>query len=229
MQKTALITGSTGDIGGVFTEVLYENGYTLYLPVRDIKKLQEKFPYFTADRVKAEIRDLTSFDDIHAYISNLDSSNVLFDGIILSAGGRAGKKFWDSDFEGDTSELQQAHAINTMREVNVRTKETFITALREIYTGKLSQTVLIPLGSHAADFYSGHPFRVNEEGYVRAMQDVRSLSKEVEASGSYKKVLLVEPGQVEGDFVKEVFAHSGITPMPKKELAQKVLSEAGLI
>lgn len=226
MKKIALVTGGTGDIGGAFTKSFLEAGYTVFLPVRDMEKAKRIFP---DTAVYPHVCDLTSFENIRLYIVALRDRGIVFDAVVLAAGGRDKKRFWDSDFSGDTPQARQEHAIALMRENNVRTKETVVAALSAAYATDLSHTTLIVIGSHAAGFGPQHPFRHNEEGYVQAMMAVRELALTLRSRHVFKDVVLVEPGQVEGDFVREVFGDSSTVPVPKKELAKRVLRDAGLL
>ncbi len=227
-NKNVLVTGATGGIGGAITKILSENGYTIYAPVRDTQKAEVKF----ADSINKQAIvfakcNVENAPETKSYIESLISSGIEIGTVILSAGTL---KFDDEFATVDES-------IKANSQANLVTKENIIMPLLDIKGDLLKKTNLFLFGSQAANFEVGHPWRVNEEGYVQSHQGVMALGKRLLETGKFAGVHVAEPALVDTPLTREKFALDDSTGLPRdwskvpteNEFALSFLIEAGLI
>jgi|GEM_PF-2302720 len=202
-KKYILLTGATGGIGSAIAKLLMFLGYTIYAPVRDMDRA--KGIYGDDERIICTLVSIENAKDTHNYIFGLHKQGIVFDFVILAAG----KFIWDDKFEGNTPEEKQKNAIEKMMVINYVTSETVINALLSVYHDKsgitLAKTTLVIISSQAARFEVGHPFRVNEEGYVVSKTKLSAFGRDVAALEKFFSVVIQEPGRVGTESAKESF------------------------
>ncbi len=198
-MKIALVTGTTGGIGGAFAKVLLENGYIVYAPVRDIAKGLEIFP--GEENIFFDKLNLSDFTEVKTYLKKMKDGGVFFDIVFLAAGWIA----FDSDFPGKDKEEKEKNAIAGLMDANFTTKETVVTGLMEVYKGFLKGISLGIVSSQAANFSFDDYRRVDEEGYVRSQIPVSALAKKLIREGEFGKVTLEEPALVDTHSAKKAF------------------------
>ncbi|HVY35865.1 MAG TPA: SDR family NAD(P)-dependent oxidoreductase [Candidatus Paceibacterota bacterium] len=211
--KTAFITGANGGIGGAFARELSRRGWRLLLPVRDPLKpdAQELATVPRASVVKCDVGDQQQTD---RYVQSFKDEGTDIDLFILAAGTWK----WDSDFTGATIEEEEKAAIDFLMKANVQTKEVPFTSFENYLTDDLKNMTGISVGSHAAHFGPGHEFRVDQIGYITAMDAAAKLTKKKQREGIYKHLLLSEPGRIDTPMAREQFARKGIEVDWSKEL-----------
>ena len=217
MKKTALVTGTTGGIGGAIARRLLAEGYTVYAPVRNIEKAHAVFSPESAI-IFSEF-DFANEEHAAQYISSADTGGIVFDAIFLAAG----RFDWDSNFQGDDIETKRKNAIQSLIESNYVTKESIIHALLESYADRLKDTTLVLISSQAAHFTETDPRRTNEEGYVQSMQRVSAFGADLARMGTFKHVIIEEPPLVNTDSVRTKFTAATIGTDPEWRDPQKVL------
>jgi NADP-dependent 3-hydroxy acid dehydrogenase YdfG len=216
MNKTALVTGATGGIGGAIARRLLAEGYIVYAPVRDKKRAQTLFS--EANSIVFFDCELTNDEHVEKLIGELAVQDVTFDAVFLAAGGFE----WDNSFPGDDTETKQKNAIQALIMKNYVTKETVIDALIKHYK-KLSETTLVFISSQAAHFKETDPKRHNEEGYVQSMQRVSEFGNFLKLGGKFKNVIVEEPPLVNTDGVRGKFNVDTIGTDPDWKNSEQVL------
>jgi len=220
MNKTALITGATGGIGGAFAKLLDQHGYELILPVRNILKLAGFSGKFFAKEF-----DLENLNSFESFLREVKSVRNHIDLVVLSAGRFA----WDNEFESEDLAIEQ------LDKANFQTKKVAVEALKKVFGDTLNQTTIVIISSHAAYFDQNHPFRVGEEGYVRSMVKVSELAQDLQKQGIFNNVVLEEPGRIGTESAKKSFNSETIGEDPdwQKEISpsdyvESVISKIGL-
>jgi NAD(P)-dependent dehydrogenase (short-subunit alcohol dehydrogenase family) len=244
-NKNILGTGATGGIGGAITEVLLEHGYKVYVPVRSIEKLEAIFG--KNPNLVPALCDVENTAATESYIKSLYDAHVMFKALILGAGGLR----YDHEFiEGDAPDeekkelfkqlsaeeripLEAASADANFR-LNVLTKENVIGPFLKFYNKAALETELRPIGSQAAGFEVGHPWRFDEEGYHLSQFEARGMGPRYK--DFFKKSEVAEPALIDTPLTRVKFAlNDDGTPrdwskvMKPRQYAEIFLTEAGFI
>lgn len=227
-KQTIVVTGSTGGIGTAFTLQMLSEGHELYLPVRSIQKAQDLFGTFP--NAHCATVEIESHDSMVNYFKNLSTEGVLPEQVVLLVGDL--RKDSDPMFPGETQEEKETHSIEYHERVNVRTAETVVFGLKEIFGEKLQEdTVLLGVSSWAAHFEPGHPYRKDEEGYVQAKAKLSSLLAQWREEKVFKEVICDEPSLIVTPLTEREFpeliadpAVEKLTPGQYVEHLRKVLS-----
>ncbi len=198
-NKNILVTGATGGIGGGIVKLLLKSGYVVYAPVRNLKVAEEKFANF-ANRQNL-ILEQCNVEDTAAtlkYVEKLKMEGVNFQTVFLAAGAL----FYDHDFIQldqkmedkiedfklrkaifeKLSQAERAPFVEAAKKVNYTantfTKENVLLPFLDAYHDSLGETHVELIGSQAANFPEGHPWRFDEEGYHFSHVGVQDLGKD---------------------------------------------------
>lgn len=224
-NKNVLITGATGGIGGASTSLFLEHGYTVYGPVRDLNKAEEKTANFPNKENLILVQcNVENKDEARKYIQSLKEKNISFGMIVLAAGCL----FYDYEFmeldqkfaskREENAAKKEKYLKLTAKErlplielskkgnysANTFTKENIIIPFLDFYHDKAKDTILELIGSQAAGFPEGHPWRFTEEGYCFSHVGVRNIKEEYGAR--FKEVSVEEPPLIETPLTREKFA-----------------------
>src|SRR5258706_6757458 len=84
VEKIALVTGGTGDIGGAYIHALLENGYEkIFAPVRNLTKMKS---IFDSPNVIAEELELEDEESVRSYLERCSQQGLVFDLVVLATG-----------------------------------------------------------------------------------------------------------------------------------------------
>lgn len=210
MNKTFIITGGTGDLGSSFAKKMLAKGHTVYIPVRSLEKAQRIFE--NQQGVYYEVVNLEDAHEVMMYLKNLSVQGVVPTDIALFAGDL--KK--DHKFPGETKEEKERESVAYHRRVNVLTAQTVIAGVRGVYPEILSSITLVGISSWAARFEPGHPYRVDEEGYVIAKAELSSMLSDLKKEGVFKDVVCEEPAFIISTITTREFPELISDPSVKK-------------
>ncbi len=199
MEKTGIITGASGGIGGAFAKYFLEKNYKIYAPVRDTLRVSKNIAGHQL--LRSFKADITSKKAMCEALKKTKSIPTV---VVLSAGTFA----WDTEFPNQAKAIKQLTAINTT------SKKTFVTALVKTYGKKLDETTLIMMGSHARTFLKSDPRRKNEEGYVQSMLGLYYFGKELRKKKIFKEVIVFEPGLIDTPLARKKFTKETIGETP---------------
>jgi NADP-dependent 3-hydroxy acid dehydrogenase YdfG len=193
-NKTAVVFGITGGIGGAVGRLLLKEGWQVFGVGRNpekLKKINQENPEIItlSSDLNSEEETLMLWREI---LKNTDKVDL----IIMAAGNIS----VDSKFPGETKEEREANAINGLINDNFLTKVRIDKSFQNLFDPK--ETILNVISSHAAYFAPTDPKRENEEGYVISMKLVSRWAKGLAKNGVYKSVILEEPGLIN---TKKVF------------------------
>lgn len=247
-NKNILLTGATGGIGGAIAWLLLEHGYTVYAPVRSLKKAEEKFANFpNRHNLIIEECNVENIAEAKAYVGKLRAMGVFFMALFLAAG----TLLYDHQFiKGDLSDEEKKELFKTLSSANrqiveeeskkanyvanAATKENIILPYLEFYHGVTNATKLEQIGSQAAGFEEGHLWRFDEEGYCFSHGGTRAIDKEY--GHFFKDSHVAEPALIDTPMTRIKFAlNDDGTPrdwskvMKTDEYALQLLTETGLI
>lgn len=199
-KKYALVTGTTGGIGGALADLLLECGYEVLAPVRSVDKAKEYF----GDKIGVHIEkvDLESQESVNEYLKSLLSRKMIPCLSMLTAGTFK----WDSSYGFPSKEENEQKSIIELKKINCGTKETFVNGFRQIFPQEMLLTMdLLLVGSQAANFSESDFRRRNEEGYVQSMKAVKALGIWTESLGIFKSVSIDEPGLIDTPMARQEF------------------------
>ena len=99
-NQLAVVTGASSGIGYNLALVFAENGYDLVIVAND-PGINKAAADFTAHgvQVKAVQKDLSKFDEVMAFWSEVEAVGRPVDAIAVNAGVGIGKLFWEEDLE----------------------------------------------------------------------------------------------------------------------------------
>lgn len=197
-KKTILITGATGGIGGAAVRYFLRRGWYVIAPVRSLKKSEAQGLMKLTD-IQVFRCDVENKEEVDRLIISLKNDNVHIDRVFLAAG----IFLWDDGFPGPLLPYDEVKAI--VRAANLTTKETIINALSATYKESLGAIDFDIIGSHAADFREGHPFRTGETIYADTMLDVRIYGISLRDQQVYKSVTMHEPGLIDTLMARAAF------------------------
>jgi NAD(P)-dependent dehydrogenase (short-subunit alcohol dehydrogenase family) len=212
MKQTILLTGGSGGIGSELGKQLLEEGHDVYFIVRNLEKTQTIFSNFPNAHI--ELRDLEDYEDIVIYCRLRAQEGIIFDKVLLLAGDL--RKDSNEMFAGDTVEEKEKNSIIYHELVNVRTAETVVFGLKDAFGEKLKNTVLLAVSSWAAHFEVGHPYRKDEEGYVRAKARLSQLLSDWQIEGFFKEVICEEPALIVSPMTEREFPELIANPEVQK-------------
>lgn len=192
MKEKILLTGGSGGIGSELGKQLLVQGHDVYCIVRNFEKTRAIYVGFSNAHI--EQRDLEDYEDIIQYLRIRAQEGIMFDKVLLLAGYL--RMDTDEMFAGDSVEEKEKNSIIYHELVNVRTAQTVVFGLKEVYNEKLKNTVLLGVSSWAAHFEVGHPYRKNEEGYVLSKARLSHLLSEWQFEGVFKDVICEEPALI---------------------------------
>ena len=208
-RMNILLTGGSGGIGSELGTQLLQAGHVVYLPVRSFEKTQEIYKEYPNAHV--ELRDLEDYDSMTQYCLDRAQEGVSFDLVLLLAGDL--RRDSNPMFAGDTKEEKEINSIIYHELANVRTAETVIFGLKKAFGAGLKKTRVLGVSSWAAHFEVGHPYRENEEGYVRAKARLSYLLGEWKMEGDFEDVLCEEPALI-------------VSPMTEREFPELIADPA---
>jgi NADP-dependent 3-hydroxy acid dehydrogenase YdfG len=215
-----LLTGGSGGIGSELGTQLLQAGHTLYLPVRNVEKTQEIYKDYS--NVYIEHRDLENYDSMTEYCLDRAKEGVSFDLVLILAGDL--RRDTNPMFAGNTKEEKEKNSIIYHELANVRTAETVIFGLKKAFGGTLSNTRVLGVSSWAAHFEVGHPYRENEEGYVRAKALLSKLLLGWKQEGVFEEVICEEPALIVSPMTEREFPELIADPeVPKLQPEEYVL------
>jgi NAD(P)-dependent dehydrogenase (short-subunit alcohol dehydrogenase family) len=193
-NKTAVVFGITGGIGGAVGRLLLKEGWQVFGVGRNPEKLKNfetENPGIIplCSELKSEEETLVLWREI---LKNTDQVDL----VVMAAGNIS----VDSKFPGDTKEEREANSITGLINDNFLTKIRIDESFRKLFEPK--ETILNVISSHAAYFVPTDPRRENEEGYVVSMDLVSRWAKGLIKNGIYKSVILEEPALIN---TKKVF------------------------
>lgn len=228
-SKTVLVTGPTGGIGGAVARLFMSNGYYVHSLVRSLERAKEKY----ANESRITFSDLSMESDVsmRQYAQELFQSGVGLDVIFLAAGDM--KK---DDHEMFAGSLEQSKEYNNR--ANFIIKKNLLEAIIAVYPPeKLREMVVVLLSSQAANFQVGHPFRVNEEGYVYSTRNLSDYGIALKARGIFKEVFILEPSLIDSNLSRREFPEAlaegkqdaGGSIPTSEEYAERTLKETNLI
>jgi len=229
IMKKVLITGGTGGIGGACLKLLQGLGWEIYAPVRNIKTATK---ILGLPNVHVEEIDFTNQQKVNDYISNLAKEVVIFDLVVLTAGGTGpNKEFFDFEFPGQSNDEKIANAISGHMEASVNTKRRILQALVSVYGQSLKQTVLATIGSHAESFSDELTAEYEEFGYRASMIGVDALATEYKPL--FKNLFIDKPGLVRTPLTEGKLPDALADPKNLKkeaeEYAKEFLFKTGLV
>lgn len=198
MDKTILITGATGGIGGAAVEYFIHHGWHVIAPVRSLKK-PEAQALMARTGVSVFYCDVESPEATSMFINSLRNDGVRIDRVFLAAG----MFLWDDGFPGPILPYEEVRRI--VHAANLTTKENVISALRESYGNACKNIDLDIVSSHAATFVEGHPFRTGETIYADTMGAVSEYGIDLRTTGGFKSVAVYEPGLIDTPMARAAF------------------------
>lgn len=228
-SKTALVTGPTGGIGGAVTRLFMSNGYQIQALVRSLSKAKEQY----GDDNRIRFSDLSMENEATAqqYAQELFQTGIQLDVIFLAAGDM--KK---DDHEMFAGSVEESKAYNN--QANFIIKKNLLEAIIAVYPREmLRHTIVVLLSSQAANFHVGHPFRVNEEGYVYSTRNLSDYGMDLKTRGIFKEVYILEPSLIESNLSRREFPQAlaegkqdaGGSIPTSEEYAERTLKELNLI
>ncbi len=198
MKKTILITGATGGIGGAAVRFFLQHGWHVIAPVRSLSKLEAQ-ELMKLPGVQVILCDVEQAEAVDRMITSLKNDEVHIDRVFLAAG----IFLWDDGFPGTELGFEEVERI--VHAANLMTKENVINGLRNLYGSDLAGIDIDIIGSHAADFRVGHPFRPGETIYADKMLDVRLWGIGLRDQGYYHTVTIHEPGLIDTLMARAAF------------------------
>lgn len=219
-NKTILVTGATGGIGGAITKLLLLLGYIIYAPVRDLMSAEKKFADFpNRHNLIVDKCDVENVAEARAYIAKLKNAGVKFERLLLAAG----TLIYDHQFiEGDMDDETKKEMFKKMSPeeraplealskkanytANTHTKENIIIPYLDLYHDEVKETRLEMIGSQAAGFPIGHEWRFDEEGYCFSHVGVRHIGEEYGPRFADSKAYVAEPALIDTPMTRIKFA-----------------------
>ncbi|MBP6857906.1 MAG: SDR family NAD(P)-dependent oxidoreductase [Candidatus Pacebacteria bacterium] len=226
MKKTFFISGGSGGIGSELTKHLSKAGHIIHLAVRNVEKTQKMFEEFK--NIHIELRNLEDYEDMTEYFLQKSQEGIKFDFVFMLAGDL--RRDSDEMFAGDTKEEKEQNSIIYHELVNVRTAETVVFGLKKAFGDLLKNTVLIGVSSWAAHFEVDNPYRIDEEGYVRAKARLSYLLGEWKLENFFKDVICEEPALIRSPMTERQFPELIADPnVSKLESSEYVVHLRNLI
>ncbi len=195
-KKTILVTGATGGIGGAAARYLVSQGHTVIAPVRSLSK-PEAQALLKISGIHVLLCDVENRQQTRELFQELKNDKYPIDRVFLAAG----VFLWDDGFPGPILPFDEVQSL--VDRANYVTKENIVDAVAEFYD--TSRIMLEIVGSHAADFIEGHPFRKGETIYADTMLAVRNYAHELNTSNRWGSVVLYEPGLIDTSMARAAF------------------------
>jgi NAD(P)-dependent dehydrogenase (short-subunit alcohol dehydrogenase family) len=234
MKKAIIITGTSGDIGGAIARLLHTKDYTIYAPSRKQSMDRLRRTFEGVDNFFVEGIDLENMSEVKSYIASIKEREPFLVGTILAAGGKADNgEFHDYEFTAyeNGSIEQKLAAIDGHMRANVRTKETFIRSLVEVYGTTLKEhTKVGAVGSHIQNSPVEQVIEWGEFGYAASMHMVPALVKAY--APFFKETYTSTPGLVRSNLTKDKLAGPLNDPasvvLEPDEFAKQFVADLGL-
>jgi NAD(P)-dependent dehydrogenase (short-subunit alcohol dehydrogenase family) len=195
-KKTIFVSGATGGIGGAAAQYFVSQGHTVIAPVRSLAKAEAQ-ALLKINGIHVLVCDVENRQQTRELMQQLKNDNYAIDQVFLAAG----VFLWDDGFPGSLLPFDEVQ--NLVWRANYVTKENMVDALAEFYD--TSRIMLEIVGSHAADFIEGHPFRKGETIYADTMLAVRTYAHELTTSNRWGSVVLHEPGLIDTSMARAAF------------------------
>lgn len=201
-RKTALVSGANTGVGFQIAKALADNGYTVYLGSRDLKK-GEAAVATIGGLAKAIQLDITDNDSIQAAVNAIENEfgylTLLVNNAAISNAGKPGRTMQEI-LSAQLASITSISEMKTVWETNVfgtlAITQAFLPLLKNAPTARIV-TVSSALGSLTLNSNPQNPYRKAFDAVYGASKTALNgvfLSLAIELADTNIKVHLVSPG-----------------------------------